>query len=285
MDNLFKDLESLGLDQIEDQDIYKEELPVKKVQKKKSLAHDILYQRSVDCPCCQKSFKVTSIRSGRIRFRDSDLDLRPRYNSFDPIPYDVIVCPHCGYAALNKYFMKASSAKIELVQAKVSKNYRGKEYPMVLIYEDAIERYKLALYCSTIGLDSLGMKAYLCLKISWLYRGWYEELQKVQEEDKEQDEDTAVEAKMKQLQMQELVFTEKAHEGFIKAYEKEAFPIMGIDAISFEFLLAELSRRLGDIDSAKRWLGRVLMHKNISKRMGNKIYEIKELIKEASASS
>ncbi len=273
MDNLFKDLESLGLDQIEEQDIYKEKVPVKKVQKKKSLAHEILYLRSAECPCCGNSFKITSIRTGRIRFKDSDLDLRPRYNNFDPIPYDVNVCPNCGYAALNKYFMKASSAKIELVQAKVSKNYRGKEYPMVLTYEDAVERYKLALYCSTIGLDSLGMKAYLCLKISWLYRGWYEELEKVQ------DKDSSVELKMKQLQMQELVFTEKAHQGLIKAYEKETFPIMGIDSMSYEFLLAELSRRLGDINSAKRWIGRVLAHKNISKRMGNKIYEIKELMK------
>jgi len=271
VDNLFKDLESMGISGVENINLFVDESKKEKskVVKKTIKTNDIVYERSVSCPVCNKSFKTTSIRSGRIRFVDTELDLRPVYSGFDPIPYDVVVCNHCGYAGLNKYFQRVSEFKAKKIKAKISANYKGKVYPKVLSYEEAIERYKLALFNSVVGNDTNGTKAYLCLKISWLYRGWKLQLKEEESEDKDL---------FKALMVQELTFVRNAFEGFLIAYENETFPIMSIDQGSMEYLIAELARRQGKFDESKKWLSRVIQRQSTNKRLHNKIFEVKELI-------
>lgn len=271
VDNLFKDLESMGITGGDRIDLFPDESKKEKpkVLKKVVNTSDIVYERSINCPACGKSFKTTSIRSGRVRFVDTDLDLRPIYSGFDPIPYDVVVCNHCGYAGLNKYFQSLSEFKAKNIKAEISANYKGKVYPEILSYELAIERYKLALFNSAVGHDANGTKAYLCLKISWLYRGWRLELAEEESEDKDL---------YKNLMIQEILFVKNAYEGFLIAYENEDFPIMSIDQGSMEYLIAELARRLGKFAEARKWLSRVIQRKNTNKRLHEKIFEVKDLI-------
>ncbi len=276
MDNLFKDLEGMGITGVENVSIFANE---SKKEKAKALRNeisssDVVYERSVNCPVCNHSFKTTSIRAGRIRFIDTELDLRPVYNGFDPIPYDVVVCQHCGYAGLNKYYQRVSEFKAKNIKAKISAHYKGKVYPKILSYEEAIERYKLALFNSVVGNDSNGTKAYLCLKISWLYRGWKLSLS----EDDINEDDIEVKAIMKDLMTQEVTFIKNAYDGFLIAYENETFPIMGINQGSMEYLIAELARRQGKFDEARKWLSRVIQRKSSNKRLHQKIYDVKVLI-------
>lgn len=273
MDNLFKDLESMGITGGDNINLFVDESKKEKakVVKKKASGNDIVYERSINCPVCSKSFKTTSIRAGRIRFVDTELDLRPIYSGFDPIPYDVVVCKHCGYAGLNKYYLRVSEYKAKNIKAKISANYKGKTYAKLLTYEDAVERYKLALFNSVVGNDSNGTKAYLCLKISWLYRGWRTELLETEDEDENKEV-------IKNLLLQELTFIKNAYEGFLIAYENESFPIMSIDQGSMEYLIAELARRQGKFDESRKWLSRVIQRKTTNKRLHQKIYDVKELI-------
>lgn len=272
MDNLFKDLEGIGISGVEDINLFedglkKDEKP--KISIKVKDAEAIIYQRKVTCPVCNKLFMTSSIRTGRIRFVDTELDLRPIYNGFDPIPYDVVVCTHCGYAGLNKFFLKVSEFKAKIIKTKISVSYNGKEYPKVFTYEQAIQRYKLALLNSVVGHDSNGMKAYLCLKISWLFRGWQEQLR---------EEGEIGSKRIKELKSNELIFVRKAFEGFLIAYECESFPIVGIEQDNLEYLISELARRLGEFDETRKWLSRVIQRQNTNKRLNDKIFQVKELM-------
>lgn len=269
MEHLFKELEELGIHTDMDIKIYnKVEKKPKKPVINPELVKEIVYQRKVTCPVCDTEFMTTSVRAGRIRFVDTELDLRPIYKSFDPVPYDVVACPMCGYAHLNKYFSKISDIKIGKVKEQIAVQFKGKHYPMVYTYQDGIERYKLALLNCVVGLDNNGMKAYLCLKISWLYRGYRLKLEA---------EETYEASKIFGLRELEREFSAYAYEGFVRAYEHESFPVMGIEQNSLEYLLAELARRQGDFKNAKKWLSRVIGKQN-TKRFNDKIFEVKEKI-------
>ncbi|WZL80366.1 DUF2225 domain-containing protein [Vallitaleaceae bacterium 9-2] len=275
MDNIFKDLEGLGFKNISDADLFKDETKKKSIEKKEkvkaSTTQMYIYQRKVDCPICKHSFQTSTVRTGRVRFQGTELDLRPLYMGFDPIPYEVTVCNYCGYAAINKYFKTVSDAKKRAIIENITRNYIGHKYNEILTYEEAVERYKLVLLNSAVGGDGNGIKAYICLKISWLYRGWQESIKASENQN---------EALLKKLKTYEIVFVEKAYEGFKLAYSNETLPIMGIDDMTMEYIIAELARRLGDVRIAKQWLGKVIGHPDVSKRLRDKVYDVKELINE-----
>ncbi len=282
MDKIFKDLERLGLKNVIDVELFKHE-PKKKskeIRKVKVIkevdeaakAQMYIYQRKMDCPVCQKSFQTPSIRIGRIRFKGTELDLRPQYVGVDPLIYEVVVCHHCGYAATNKEFKNVSDIKKKAIIENISRHYIPHRYNEILTYEEGVERYKLALLNSAVGGDSSGIKAYLCLKISWLYRGWQESIEEVEPIDEEL---------INALKNQEKDFAEKAYEGFKLSYANEQLPIMGIDDMTMEYLIGELARRHDDLVEARQWLGKVLSHFVIPKRLREKVFESKSLLNEA----
>ena len=79
----------------------------------------------------------------------------------------------------------------------------------------AIERYKLALYNTLVKKGKNSEKAYECLKISWLYRGWIEELSKAEKKD---------EKTLAECRKEEATYYEQAYEGFLKSDCIRKFP-------------------------------------------------------------
>lgn len=290
MDELFKDLEIMGITDFDDVELFveeslKEEEDAARATKaaKEMISSQIVYQRKIRCALCGKESLTSSVRSGRIRFLDTDLDFRPIYDGFDPILYDVVVCPYCGYAALNKYFNRLSELKAKHVKQKITATYKGKEYPLILDYDMAIERYKLVLLNCALGHDSNGLKAYICLKISWLYRGKIQERTKNTKFEKLSAEEKLIWTETNAgLIEKEVLFIKNAYEGFKIAYDVEEFPIMGIDQGSMEYLIAEMARRIGDFQESKKWLSKVIQRQSSNKRLYNKIIEVRDLINKKS---
>lgn len=270
MDDLFKELESMGI-KSEKTSIFNKTAAEPAVRKiNPNLAKEVVYQRKVGCPVCGTTFMTSSVRAGRIRFMDSEADLRPVYSGFDPVVYDVVVCSSCGYAHLNKYFKTVSDYKINQIKHKISSSYKSKQYDRVYSYKDGIERYKLALFNSIEGGDLDGMRAFLCLKISWLYRGYWEQMK---------SELSKEFSKIKELKDQEKIFSGYALEGFLIAFNNEPYPIVGLDQNTLEYLIAELYRRQGKLSEARKWLSRVVGKTN-SKRLNEKIDVLRELLTE-----
>ena len=146
------------------------------------------------------NFKAKTVKSGKARLVSTDTDFKPTYSIVNPIYYDVILCPFCGYAALAQYFSSIRGTQINWIKTQISALFKMKIYPDTYTTEIAIERYKLALLNAVVKKAKSSEKAYICLKLGWLYRDL---------EDKDN----------------EIRFLEQALKGFMSAFER-TFPYL-----------------------------------------------------------
>ena len=65
---------------------------------------DKVFKKSYKCPICDSNFKSLTVKQGKARMIDTDIDLKVNYRDIEPLKYDIILCPVCGYAALERYF-------------------------------------------------------------------------------------------------------------------------------------------------------------------------------------
>lgn len=232
---------------------------------------DLLFPKSYKCPICERSFKSLAVRSGKARSIGQDDDLRPRFKDVDPIKYDAIVCPYCGYGAITRYFDYVMPVQGKKLRKEVMPTFRGIELSRdKYSYEEALTHYKLVLMCDVIGGVSNSRKAYTCLKMAWVIRGWLEAEENQMPEDKKES-----------LKKDELECLQNAYDGYRKAFSSETFPMSGMDEMTLSFLLAQLAFTLGKYKDSLRMLANILGNKNVSPRIKDKALLLKEHIREA----
>lgn len=273
MGNLFTGLDSLGLGKLSDMDVYENEekkdaKPQVSQEKPEINEAELIFDKNFTCPVCEREFKAKTIKTGKIKLAGADSDLRPKYQSVDSLKYDVIACPRCGYAALNRYFNYMTAAQAKLIKQNISASFRGLTPEKdVVTYDDAITKHKLALANTVVKRAKASEKAYTCLKTAWVLRGKAESL----------PADTPDLQKVKaDLAAEETEFLENAYSGFLEAFPKEVFPMCGMDENTICYLVAELARRTGHFDDAKRWVARVLVSKSANDRIKQKSMELKD---------
>ena len=284
MDNLLFGLEELGITKTKDIDIFQEEkgndrnkTKIEEQATSEIKESDYLFDKTMTCPVCDKSFKTKQVKIGKPRFIGTDTDLRPRYENVDTVKYDVVVCLHCGYAEFMRNFNSISSRQIKDVKENISSTFKGitnelGEYS----YPVALQRYKLALYNGVVKHSKLSERAFICLKIAWLYRAQIESLSK----------DTEDYAKVaREYAINELMFTKNAYEGFFKAIEKEMPPICGMDETTVNYMLSDLARRCQDYENAEKFAFAVLGSRSASAKIKEKTRAELEIIKKEKASS
>lgn len=282
MGNMLSDLEKMFSDiDVNDADtLFGTEKPVEKtapVEKEQiektdeEYERDAVFEKKYECPVCDAKFTQKAVRMGAIRPISTDTDLRRKYKHFDPIKYDIIACPKCGYAAMGQQSFKLmSSLQRKLLKEQIQANFKGlPEAGELMSYEDALVRYKLALYSGIVKKSKTSERAYLCLKLAWLYRSMGEELDLSEESSKE---------KLKKYKEEEKSYLEKAYTGFGTAVQNEMFPICGMDENTFNYLYAELARRTGNLDVAKRMIGLILVSKSATSALKEKARTIKDLL-------
>ena len=261
MDKIFSGLEEFGFKDLNKVDIYKTDDNAEKtsnIHKKEFNPLDCLFERNMTCPVCGNDIKVKSVKTGKARMISKDTDFMPRYENLNPLFYDVAICPKCGYSALVRGFGKLRDEQINMIKSIITPKFIPKAYPDLYDVDIAIERFKLALLNSVVKKGKNSEKAYLCLKLSWFYR-----LKKDEKEEKRFIEQTLI--------------------GFKEAYEKEAFPIYGMDKFALIYLIGELSRRIGKNDEALKWLSMVLISINVSPKLKELARDQKDLIKDSRA--
>lgn len=280
MANIFSGLESLGLGNLSGMKLFESEkkgtaqggAKAEPVEVKEA---DLIFEKTFVCKVCDKEFKTKMVRTGKAKLLAQDSDLRPRYQTVDSLKYDAVVCPHCGFAALSRFFNYMTDAQAKLIKENISTNFKGlKEGEEILTYDEAIVRHKLVLVNTVVKRAKASEKAYTCLKLAWLLRGKAETL----------PTDTPnLAAVKKELAEQEKEYIANAYEGFMDAFSKEQFPMCGMDEITMTYLVADLGRQIGKYDEALRMVARVLMSKNVSDRIKQKTIDLKELIREEKA--
>ena len=198
-----------------------------------------------------------------------DDDLRPIYeNHIDPLKYDAISCPHCGYTALTRYYRPVTTTQLRAIKQEYCANFKGiPEETPCMSYDGALLRHKLALVCAMKRNAKNSEKAYIFLKMAWLIRGKLEELP--------QDA-----AEREELKSEEQECIQKAYEGFQDAFSRESFPMCGMDEISVRYTMAVLAHEIGKPEEAVRMLASVLNSKVASRRIKDKALELKDIIKQ-----
>ncbi|MGN1148739.1 MAG: DUF2225 domain-containing protein [Lachnospiraceae bacterium] len=274
MGGLLSGLSSLGLGNLENASIYDEPKEEKNENKNVNSVpevqeKDLIYDRSFECPVC--SAKITSkvMKTGKSKLVSTDKDLRPVYDGIDAQKYDVIVCPKCGFAALSRYFQPMSSVQAKLIQDNITRNVHMKSYAgEIYTYEEALERYKLALACAVVKQAKASEKAYICLKSAWLLRGWQEELSKGASDKTRQEE----------LKAEEKEYLKNALEGFIAASDVESFPMCGMDESTVDYLIAVLAFWFGKYEISSRLVASILTSPSAGARTKDRTRELKDEI-------
>ncbi|MCM1159093.1 MAG: DUF2225 domain-containing protein [Bacteroidales bacterium] len=231
---------------------------------------DFLFLKTYTCPVCDKEFKTLAVRAGKIRSMGQDDDLRPLYKEMDPIKYDTIICPNCGYGALIRYFNNVMPHQAKKLRAEVMDSFKGMTPSTdVYDYDEAITRYKMVLLCDVVGNVKNSRKAYTCLKMAWAIRGKLErESASLTQEEKEL------------LQADEMECIQNAYEGYMLAFSTENFPMGGMDEVTVTYLTAELAYKLGKYKESIQLLSKILGNIHVSSRIKEKALTLKEQIRE-----
>ena len=53
--------------------------------------------------------------------------------------------PNCGYATLSRFFKFITSPQAKRIKEMISANFKPREYKEVYTYDEALDRYKVAL--------------------------------------------------------------------------------------------------------------------------------------------
>lgn len=269
MSGLLSGLAGLGLGNLEDMDIFghpeKEEVDVKDSVEVKPQEKDFIFDKVMECPVCGKDFSVKIMKTGKAKLLGTDLDLRPRYVGVDAVKYDIMLCTKCGYTALSRFFPNITMGQAKLIRENISKSVRLHPYDgEIYSYEEAIERYKLALANAVVKRARASEKAYICLKSAWLMRGYAEHLEELGQTDK-----------IAELKAQEEQYIQNAYNGFAEARNVESFPMCGMDEGTIDYLLAVLAMRLKKYDVTAKLITNILTS-TAGVRTKDKARELKE---------
>ena len=275
MSGLLSGLGSFGLEGLEDMELFEEEkkqektVEAEKAQKPEVKEEEYLFDKTFQCPVCDKKVTARTIRTGKVRLIGADPDMRPRYEQTDPLKYDVIMCDRCGFTALTRFFTYMTPTQKKAIKEKISQNFKAPEVKATYTYEEALERYKMALACSIIKGAKASEKAYICLKMGWLCRSYGESL----------DKKTPGYADMKkEIDEMENAFLHNALDGFVAAVASESFPICGMDEVTVDYLMATLAARFGKYDVASKLISSVLSSHSANSRMKDRARDLKEQV-------
>ena len=193
------------------------------------------YEKKVECLHCKKSFSTMKVRSKFIKVSATDTDFMPVYAEGD-IPamyYNVFVCEHCGFSFtedFSRYFAPGTS---EEIQSQITDKWVHHDFKGERTVFQAIQVYKLALICTDIKKEKHVAKAGLALRLAWFYRS----LRNAGQEQR---------------------FLEIARNQYMESFSTEDYASTQMSATRIMYLVAELSRRVNDMENATRFFSKVI---------------------------
>jgi hypothetical protein len=281
MADFLSGLSGLGLGKLDGMDLFGNEEKEKETAKKETPKaktysappveeKDLIFDKTIKCPVCDNNFTAKIMKTGKARLIGTDYDLRPRHEGIDSVKYEVYLCPHCGYAALARYFPVIGTAQAKLIKEKISSDVKLKKYnDDIYTYEEALERYKLCLVNAVVKRAKTSEKAYICLKMAWLFRGYHDYMMA----DTHQSPEILV-----ALMQEEQKYLTNAMTGFTEAMATEEFPMCGIDEHTMEYLLAQLYFHFGKYDESSQLISKLLTSRTAKESIKNKARDLKEQI-------
>lgn len=198
------------------------------------------YEKKVECICCNKAFTTTKIRSKLVKVESTDTDFCPTYSetSVPALYYNVFVCEHCGFSFTEDFSKYFGPGIKEQILEQISKKWVPRSYHHERSISEALETYKLAFVCGSIKKEKFITLAGLTLRIAWIYR----KLQNVTQEQR---------------------FLKIARDQYIESYSTEDYASTQMSDTRVIYMIAELSRRIGDLDLATRYYSKIIENQRV----------------------
>ncbi|KGR83559.1 MULTISPECIES: DUF2225 domain-containing protein [Lysinibacillus] len=197
------------------------------------------YEKKIQCLNCKKEFPTLKVRSKFIKVDHTETDFQPIYaDEVNALYYNVFVCEHCGFSFtedFTKYFAPGIQDHIrtQITEKWVHHDFKGER----TVFQ-AIQAYKLAFLCGTIKKEKNVAIAGLTLRLAWLYRS----LNNSGQEER---------------------FMKLARDYYMESYSTEDYSSTQMSAVRIMYMIAELSRRIGDIENATRFFSRVIEKQSV----------------------
>lgn len=197
------------------------------------------YEKKIQCLNCKKDFPTLKVRSKFIKVDHTETDFHPIYaDGVNALYYNVFVCEHCGFSFtedFTKYFAPGIQDEIrtQITEKWVHHDFKGER----TVFQ-AIQAYKLAFLCGTIKKEKFVAIAGLALRLAWLYRSLNNS-------------------------GQEQRFMKLARDQYMESYSTEDYSSTQMSDVRIMYMIAELSRRIGDIENATRFFSRVIEKQSI----------------------
>ncbi len=192
-----------------------------------------VYNSKTVCPCCEKEFSIGKVRTRMVRYAGQDTDLFPRYEGENPLFYDAVVCPNCGFAYIGTSYELLNRNDYKAVRDKITPKWTQRQFDGPRTVEQAIEAYKLVLLNSRVRQAPASELAKDCMRLAWMYR--------VQG-------DSVLDYK----------FMEYAFQYYQDTYMKEHLPVGKLDEYTVLYMIGELGRRLGKYQDSISWFSKLI---------------------------
>ncbi|MFJ7971595.1 DUF2225 domain-containing protein [Psychrobacillus sp. NPDC096389] len=193
------------------------------------------YQTSIECLHCKKQFKTTKVRSKFVKVESYASDFQPIYQNKDvnPLLYNIFVCEQCGFSFTEEFSRYFAPGTKDEIQVKIANKWISRSYGKERNIEEGIITYKLGIFCGTMKKEKFINIAGLALRTAWLYR--------LQHKDAEEQR-----------------FMQIARDRYENSYINGDFSGTQMSETRVLYLIAELSRRIGDTDYATRYFSKVI---------------------------
>lgn len=204
---------------------------------------DAYYKKTLKCPVCLFKFSSTRIKTKAVKVISKDEDFCNHYEDYNPLYYEIFICPSCGYGASSNSFDAIDEREKAILAEAFKKREVGRDFGGIRNHIDALDSFKIALFTANLKRARCSIIAGLSLKTAWLYR--------FEKDENEKD------------------FLEMALKYYIEAYNTEDFDDVGIGELTVIYLIGELYRRTGKYKDAIKWFNIVINHldKNNNKRI------------------
>ncbi len=193
------------------------------------------YEKKVECIHCQKTFPSLKVRSKFIKIESTESDFRPIYSdeNINALFYNVFVCEHCGFSFTEDFSKYFAPGLKEIIEERITKKWISRSFHGERSLSQALQAYQLALVCGNLKKEKFVTLAGLAIRTAWLYRSIHNE-------------------------NQELRFIKIARDLYLDSFSTEDYAGTGMSHTRILYMVAELSRRMGDFENATRFFSKII---------------------------
>ena len=203
---------------------------------------EAFYAKTLTCPLCGTRFEMLRVRDNFVEVAGRDSDLMEQHRAINALWYQVAVCPKCYFAALVDDFgglLTEEKEKIEALLKPLRPKLGAVDWKGYRDATTARVSFELAAVCYGPRRASFRRVAGMYHRIAWLAR----------------------QAGQADAEKQLLAV---ARDGYVSSLDKNEAEDPRIDVTTM-YVVADLSRRLGDTAAAGKWAGQVLNHPQIER--------------------